>query len=1178
MLESLVCIALVLGLFLLRSRITDIPLFVGTSLVTACLWLSAVQGSFVSVCGIDVLHASAVFFSALLVSLLVTYVQEGPPAGRMMLFVIIGSSVLIHVFLGLARMHLLQLGHLELAAELDFSIMSLLASIVVLVLDFVILTTTYGLLQQKVAGLHLLLRIYGVLCIVQVLDGALYQLFTNITDPQLGQILTGIAYTRLLIAALCAPIVYFTLKLDTRIRGRLEAEQLPLLGLFSLSNLRLSRQGRQLEEQVQALQENERQFRELVESVHGVTWEMDSESWKYTYMGPQIEALTGHAPQLWTDVDFWSAVLHPDDRERAVAFSRRQTELGNDHIHEYRLLCADGEVIWLRDSVVVVRDAEGRTRRRGVLLDITDQKLAQQRLQQSEQRYRTIVEFAVEGLMILDASAARYVHVNHKAELLFRRSREQLMDSGPLSLSPELQPDGTPSGVLLRRHMDAALGGQPQEFEWMHLDSTGRGFPCEVRMVLIPGQEQPLLRASVIDISERKQAEQELADSRRREQEMASRFRMAADSARIGIWDYDLVEHRLVWDGRMHEIYGVPVKDFRGRIEDWSRRLHPDDLELTQARLQAAREGREKYETSFRIIKPDGELRYINSVATVLWDEQGRALRMIGLNFDVTERELAEAELRRAKEMQSKAGEVANVGGWEFDMETQRLEWSPQTKLLHEVPEDYQPDINTAFDFFSGDSRDELLEAVRRAVESGEPYDLELDFLSARGRQARVRTVGQVEFRNGEAVRLWGAIQDITDQHMAEQDRLQLQQQMLHAQKLESLGVLSGGIAHDFNNLLTSILGNAELAAEDLEGNAEAGESIREIQLAAQRAASLSRQMLAYSGRGRFVIESISINEVVAEMAHLLEVSISKKARLEYELAAGLVQVEADPAQIRQVIMNLITNASESLEDNPGSIVLHTGSMQIADPEELVRDEQCAVFSMEDISPGQYIFFEVRDTGCGMSAETASRIFDPFFSTKFTGRGLGLAATLGIVRGHSGAIRICSSPGQGTAVRVLLPVSAVNAVAEQQSSRSELRKWKGSGLVLIADDDELVLTVGTRMLRNFGFEVATACDGRQAVQEFSRRPDAFVMAMLDLTMPNLGGDEALREIRKLRPDLRVLVCSGYDELEVGRELGGVGLVSFVQKPYVADDLRGAIRRLLESDAESVLWPARQLDG
>ena len=420
-----------------------------------------------------------------------------------------------------------------------------------------------------------------------------------------------------------------------------------------------------------------------------------------------------------------------------------------------------------------------------------------------------------------------------------------------------------------------------------------------------------------------------------------------------------------------------------------------------------------------------------------------------------------------------------------------------------------------------------------------------------------------IRWSDGRMVRFEMAI-DITDLKQAEEERLSLERQVQHAQKLESLGVLAGGIAHDFNNLLMAILGNADLAMQDLSPMAPARDYIEEIEKASRRAAGLAKQMLAYSGKGRFVIEPIRINEFVEEMAHLLEVSISKKVMLKYNFAENLPSFEGDATQIRQVIMNLITNASEAIGDESGVIALSTGVMNCDHIYLDAVDVASRVRLDEPLAEGVYVFLEVSDSGCGVNTDTLGKIFDPFFTTKFTGRGLGLAAVLGIIRGHRGAIKIYSEVGKGTTFKVLFPAGEVSDTPSDRRrfEGAENSNWSAKGKVLIADDEETVRTVGKQMLERIGYEVLTAADGQIAVEVFQEHSDEIAFVLLDLTMPGLDGVEAYRQIRQIRGDTKVILCSGYNEQDAIQRFAGKGLAGFLQKPFQLKDLLSKLREVI----------------
>jgi signal transduction histidine kinase/CheY-like chemotaxis protein len=400
----------------------------------------------------------------------------------------------------------------------------------------------------------------------------------------------------------------------------------------------------------------------------------------------------------------------------------------------------------------------------------------------------------------------------------------------------------------------------------------------------------------------------------------------------------------------------------------------------------------------------------------------------------------------------------------------------------------------------------------------------------------------------GKVVGILGVVTDITERRGQEQA-------MLQSQKLESLGVLAGGIAHDFNNLLTTLLGNINLAQLCLPEVSPAWPYLATMERTVQRATDLTRQMLAYSGKGHFVVAPVDLNQVVEEMSHLLSVSISKKVALRYQLQAELPVLLAEVSQIQQVVMNLVTNASEAIGDAEGIVSIRTG-MQVFDKKDLTRD-----FPGQVLAPGTFLTLEVSDTGKGMPPEVQARIFEPFFTTKFTGRGLGLAAMQGILRGHYGGIRVYSEVGKGSTFKLVFP-AGVGMVAAADST-GEVADWVGTGTILVVDDEEGVRLVAADLLESMGFEVILAEDGLQALERFRENSTVIRAVLMDLTMPRLDGVETFRELRRLDPGCRVVLTSGYNEQEAIQDFQGKGLVAFVKKPFLRRDLMAAMQKALE---------------
>lgn len=410
--------------------------------------------------------------------------------------------------------------------------------------------------------------------------------------------------------------------------------------------------------------------------------------------------------------------------------------------------------------------------------------------------------------------------------------------------------------------------------------------------------------------------------------------------------------------------------------------------------------------------------------------------------------------------------------------------------------------------------------------------------------------------REGRATHFLGYVFDVTSHVRAEAERHELERRLLHAQKLESLGVLAGGVAHDFNNLLTGILGQASVARQELgaaqpaSGRAEAVDrALSHIEQLALRAADLTKKLLAYSGKGTVVIEAVDLGRVLDELASMLDVAISKKATVVRKLAPNLPAVKADRAQLEQVVLNLLTNASDALGDGEGTIELVTCT-RIVDADTARRLE---------IAPGTYVSFTVSDTGCGMSEEAKARLFEPFFTTKFAGRGLGMSAVLGIVRGHRGAIEVTSEVGAGARFEVLIPSTTERAAPAKEAPRGSA--WKGEGTIVVADDQPAIRKTLGLLLASLGFTCVEASNGQRAIDLYREHRADVVLVLLDMTMPVLSGVEALRVLRSLDSSLPVILSTGYSEEDVTERAAGEPVV-FLQKPYQLEELEDALRTAL----------------
>jgi len=413
--------------------------------------------------------------------------------------------------------------------------------------------------------------------------------------------------------------------------------------------------------------------------------------------------------------------------------------------------------------------------------------------------------------------------------------------------------------------------------------------------------------------------------------------------------------------------------------------------------------------------------------------------------------------------------------------------------------------------------------------------------------------------REGES-QYFSCIQvDITDQKRLREEKEHLQVKLMETQRLESLGRLAEGVGHEFNNLLTGIMGNAGLAIDLLPAGDQIGGMLEDVMRASERAAAVSRQLLAFSGKtGRFVVHPVDLSELMEDLAGLAQASISKKVQFRTELGKSIPLVEADTTQIRQVALNLIANGAEAIGDASGTVTLSTGV------EEIEPADARNVVGSDRVGPGRYVYLEVRDDGCGMDEETRSHIFDPFFTTKSAGRGLGLAAVLGIVRAHRGAIEVDSASGRGSTFRVLFP--AAEARAPLEPSPKKVDPAGGRGTILVVEDEPIVRRTTLAALSQHGFEVRAAENGQIAVEMFREMSDQIVLVLLDVVMPVMGGEETLVAIKKIRPDVPVVICSGHNEVDCIDRFAEADVAGIVKKPYTAKHLVEKLKAVIEQHA------------
>lgn len=524
-------------------------------------------------------------------------------------------------------------------------------------------------------------------------------------------------------------------------------------------------------------------------------------------------------------------------------------------------------------------------------------------------------------------------------------------------------------------------------------------------------------------------------------------------------------------------------------------------------------------------------------------------------------RGIAEKALQESQERLALVLEASDLGLWDRDIASGHTEHNARwAEMLGYKRDELEGSAESWRSRIHAEDRARVLEALQAHLDyETDRYEAEYRVIGRLGKHVWVHSVGRVSKRDddGTPLRISGTNQDITARKQLEKEHLRAERELLQTQKLESLGVLAGGIAHDFNNLLMGIMGNASLLGFSLPDEHEGRHYLEDIDTSSRRAADLCRQLLTYSGRGNFNVETIDVNSLIMHSRSLLEASTGENATLQYALHPAPPHIDADALQVRQVIVNLVKNAAESLGDGRGDITITTGATDCDDA------FLANAFVGEHAIPGHYAYIDISDTGLGMSPDTLTRAFEPFFSTKFAGRGLGLPAVQGIVHGHEGCIHIQSEARKGTCARVLFPMSesqAVSRTAPEHVSADTLLH----GTVMVVDDETTVLAVAKQMVERLGLNVITAVDGRDALDRFKAFEGVIDCILLDLTMPHMGGEETFDALYRLDSNVQVLISSGYMEHNVARRFEGRQIAGFIQKPYDVDGLRDALHRLIGS--------------
>ncbi len=871
----------------------------------------------------------------------------------------------------------------------------------------------------------------------------------------------------------------------------------------------------------------------------------------FNFVSERITEVLGLPCETEGLLDHFLQRVHPEDRDLLMASIRNAVANYSSWNYEMRFIKAPGETIWIKGLSSPSRRGEDIVYN-GIILDVTDQKRAEEALRESETRWQFALEGAGDGVWDWNAQTNEVFFSKQWKAMLGYEEHEiaNALEEWDKRLHPE---DREQAYADLQNHFIGKTPTYINEHRLRCKDGSYKWILDRGKVVQWTEDGKPLRVIGIhSDITAHKQAEDALEKER-------AFLRQVIDAVPGFVCVKNLEGGFDLANKALAEAYGATVEELTGRKDADFIKNEEEMQQFLQDDREVILQHKSKYIPEEKITYANGQEHWLSTIKVPLLQANGECAQLLAVATDITERKQAEAALRESEEKFRAFVETSNDWVWAMDIEGRHtysngkindiIGYAPEEILQFEAMDIVHPDDVAATQTLLKECIAEKKGWARFVVR----------FRHKNGSYRWIESGAVPVLDNqGHLTGFRGTDRDITDRVQAENQRIEMERRLLQSQKLESLGVLAGGIAHDFNNLLMAILGNLDMALMDLPPTGSVRICIEEAIQATNRATILTRQMLAYSGKGRFIMEPLNLKDFLKENAALFHSMAPKTATLEMRLDPAPALIKADPVQLQQIVTNLLLNAAEALGESSGGITLRTGTCACGE------DDLGKSRLDEKPSAGEFVFLEVSDTGCGMDEDTLRRMFEPFFSTKFPGRGLGLAAVLGIVRGHNGAIFVNTAVRQGTTVRVLFPaIGHVNSAKDGNSATpSQGPPEPSSRYVLVVDDEEAIRNLCAAFVRRLGYQVITAADGAEALTLFEQHRSGIVCVLLDLTMPRMDGVNTFKRLKRLEPNVKVILCSGYNEHEAMQRFTREGLAGFIQKPYRLKALTEKLQHIL----------------
>lgn len=847
----------------------------------------------------------------------------------------------------------------------------------------------------------------------------------------------------------------------------------------------------------------------------------------------------------------WISLIHPEDRDRVDSEAVRDVTRADHFTSAYRIVTPAGAVRQIEAMGFVRRDDKGRcVRIVGVDRDVTGERESKAALESLAKRLQFALASAGYGVWEWDFASKRLSWDDRVLDI-FGIRREDFQGVGA-DWRQAVHPDDRAASVTAAAPIAEGVADTYEDrFRVLRPDGTVRHVEARGFLQRSPGG-QPL---RIIGLNRDVTPERELSERLRIAEE---RWQLALAGNNDGLWDWSVGTDELYYDARYAEIIGYGPGEIPFHYHEWEKRVHPDDLDSTEAAIEAHFAGRTPfYHSEYRLRHKLGHWVWILDRGKIVSrDAQGNPLRVVGTHTDISVSKALEGRLREFEEMALQMGRLAQIGPWDWQVESRALTWSPEVHRIHHTDLGFEPTLDAMLEFYPASARTRLTDALDEAARHGTPFDLELPMTTAQGESRWVRILGKAESKAGATARVYGAVQNITDLRQSEEARRRLESQLFQAQKMETLGTLAGGIAHDFNNLLTGILGYQELALDGIPADHPARSCLDAARGVSMRARELVEQILTLSRRPSDEMGTVDLGYVIEEARRFLRTTIPANIAIEAEVAQGCGPALAEATQIHQVLLNLGQNAAHAIGAAGGTIRIRLAPVDLT-------TAQADALGL--VAAGSFLKLSISDNGHGMDPETQKRIFDPFFTTKGVGQGtgLGLSVVHGVVRAHRGAISVESAAGKGATFHIYLRCAAT---PEQASSDEDAPIPRGSGeLVCVVDDEDFVLSCVSKAVDKLGYHTRTFDTPRKCLEALKADPGACALLVTDQTMPGMTGTELAEQVRSVSPKLPIIIMSGYFSKISPAILERMDHVSLLSKPFTASELALTVHRSLRNE-------------